>query len=89
VAVESADINRFADAAHLHAYAGVIPSTHSSGDRTNHGTIVRAGNRSLRWAAVEAVWPAILADFDLRCFYERLARHNGANKAKWLPAGDF
>lgn len=29
-----------------------------------------------------AVWPAIRADFDLRCFYERLARRKGANKAK-------
>ena len=36
----------------------------------------------MRWAAVEAVWPAIRADFDLRCFYERLARGKGANKAK-------
>jgi transposase len=86
VAVEIADLARFADAAHLHAYAGVIPSTHSSGDRTHHGKIVRAGNRWLRWAAVEAVWPAIRADFDLRRFYERLARNKGANKAKVATA---
>jgi len=86
VAVEIADINRFADAAHLHAYAGVIPSTHSSGDRTHHGKIVRAGNRWLRWAAVEAVWPGVRADFDLRCFFERLARNKGANKAKVATA---
>jgi transposase len=86
VAVEIAEITRFTDAAHLHAYAGVIPSTHSSGDRTHHGKIVRAGNRWLRWAAVEAVWPGIRADFDLRCFYERLARAKGANKAKVATA---
>jgi transposase len=86
VAVEIADLTRFIDAAHLHAYAGVIPSTHSSGDKTYHGKIVRAGNRWLRWTAVEAVWPAIRADFDLRCFYERLARRKGANKAKVAPA---
>jgi transposase len=86
VTVEIADLARFADAAHLHAYAGVIPSTHSSGDRTHHGKIIRAGNRWLRWAAVEAVWPAIRADFDLRCFYERLARGKGANKAKVATA---
>jgi hypothetical protein len=55
------------------AYAEVIPSTHSSGDKTYHGKIVWVGNRWLRWAAVEAVWPAIRADFDLRFFYERLA----------------
>jgi len=86
VAVEIADLARFADATHLNAYAGVIPSTHSSGDRTHHGKIVRAGNRWLRWAAVEAVWPAIRADYDLRCFFERLARGKGANKAKVATA---
>jgi len=86
VVVEIADLARFADAAHLYAYAGVIPSTHSSGDRTHHGKIIRAGNRWLRWAAVEAVWPGIRADFDLRCFYERLARGKGANKAKVATA---
>ena len=31
---------------------------------------------------MEAVRPAIRADFDLRCFYERPARGKGANKAK-------
>jgi hypothetical protein len=40
----------------------------------------------LRWAAVEAVWPAIRADFDLSCFYERLARGKSANKAKIATA---
>jgi len=52
VAVEIADLTRFTDAAHLHAYAGVIPSIHSSGDRTHYGKIIKAGNRWLRWAAV-------------------------------------
>lgn len=70
VAVEIADLTRFPDPAHLHAYAGVIPSTRSSGDRTYHGKIIKAGNRWLRWAAVEAVWPAIRSDFDLRRFYD-------------------
>jgi transposase len=86
VAVEIADLNWFADAAHVHAYTGVIPLPHSSGDMTYHGKIIRAGNRWLRWAALEAVWPAIRADFDLRCFYERLARRKGANKAKVATA---
>ena len=32
VAVEIADIGRFENVGHLHSYAGVIPSTHSSGE---------------------------------------------------------
>jgi transposase len=47
VAVEIADLTRFTDAAHLHAYAGVIPSIHSSGDRTHpaSSTARRRGTR--------------------------------------------
>jgi transposase len=85
-ATEIADIARFEDAAHLHAYAGVIPSTHSSGERSYHGKITKEGNRWLRWAAVEAVWPGIRADFDLRLFYERLKKRKGANSAKVATA---
>jgi transposase len=82
VAVEIEDSGRFEDVSKLHAYAGVIPSTHISGDRSYHGHIVKERNRWLRWAAVEAVWPALRADFNLRCFYERMKRRKGANSAK-------
>lgn len=86
VAVEIADIERFEHVGKLHSYAGVIPSTYSSGGRTYHGKIIKEGNRWLRWAVVEAVWPAIRADFDLRCFYERIKRKKGANSAKVATA---
>jgi transposase len=86
VAVEIADIGRFCNEGKLHSYAGVIPSTHSSGEKTYHGRIVRDGNRWLRWAAVEAVWPAIRADFDLRLHYERRKKRKGANLAKVATA---
>jgi transposase len=86
VAVEIADISRFEDEGKLHSYAGVIPSTHSSGEKTYHGRIVREGNRWLRWAAVEAVWPAIRADYDLRLHYERRKKRKGANMAKVATA---
>ena len=71
---------------YLHAYAGVIPSTHSSGERSYHGKIIKEGNRWLRWAAVEAVWPAIRADFDIRLYNERMKRRKGANSAKVATA---
>ena len=86
VAVEIDDIGRFEDEGKLHSYAGVIPSTYSSGERTYHGKIIKQGNRWLRWAVVEAVWPGIRADFDLRCHYERLKRRKGANSAKVATA---
>ena len=85
-AVEIADIYRFDSVGKLHAYAGVVPSTYSSGDRTRHGKIIKAGNRWLRWAAVEAVYPACVKDFDIRVFYQRLAKRKAANVAKVATA---
>lgn len=52
--VEIGEISRFKSASHLASYAGIIPSTYSSGGRTRHGRIVKQGNRSLRWCLVEA-----------------------------------
>jgi len=86
VATEIDDIRRFESAAKLHSYAGVIPSTHSSGQRSYQGTITREGNRWLRWAAVEAVWPAIRHDRGLELFYLRYASRKKANAAKVATA---
>jgi transposase len=85
-AVEIADIGRFENVRKFHSYAGVIPWTHSSAERIYRGRIVKEGNRWLRWAAVEAVWPAIRADFDLRCYYEKLKKRKDANSAKVATA---
>ena len=82
VAVEIADIGRFPRPADLHSYAGVIPSTSASGNRTVHGPITKQGSAWLRWAVVEAVQPAVKKDLALRTLYLRLARRKGANTAK-------
>jgi transposase len=82
VAVEIADISRFARPADLHSYAGVIPSTYSSGNRTVHGHITKQGSVWLRWAVVEAVFPAVRKDLALGSLYKRLARRKGPNVAK-------
>jgi len=81
-AVEIGDIARFARPADLHSYAGVIPSTYASGERTYHGHITKQGNAWLRWAALEAVHPAIRKDLELRALYSRLAKRKGKNVAK-------
>lgn len=86
VATEIGDIERFERAEKLHSYAGVIPSTYTSGDRSYHGKMIKQGNKWLRWAAVEAVWPAIRSDFDLKLFYQRQIRRKSANSAKMATA---
>ncbi|MBP2449830.1 IS110 family transposase [Rhizobium leguminosarum] len=75
------DINRFRNPKKLAAYAGLVPSTYSSGGKTFHGKIIKQGNKWLRWAFVEAVAPAVASDLQLRAQYEHL-KLNGTNKAR-------
>ena len=86
VATEIADVSRFSRVEKLHSYAGVIPSTYSSAERVYHGKIIKEGNKWLRWAAVEAVWPAIKSDFDLRLFFNKQAKRKNINAAKVATA---
>jgi len=76
------EIHRFRTPKKLHAYAGLVPSTYSSGGRTFQGRITKTGNKYIRWAMVEAVWPAIQKSLELNERYHRLARRKGANRAK-------
>jgi transposase len=85
VAVEIAEVRRFPRVEALHSYAGLIPSTYSSGARTYHGHIIK-GNVWLRWALIEAVYPAIRKDAGLSILYHRLARTKGPNVAKVAAA---
>ena len=47
-------IERFPSAQKLCGYAGLCPSTHSSGGKTFQGKLLRHCNKWLRWAFVEA-----------------------------------
>jgi len=86
IVCEIDDVHRFATDKKLHAYGGLVPSTHSSGGRTFHGRIIRGGNKYLRWAMVEAVWPAIQKDVQLNAYYHRIAQRKGPNPAKVATA---
>jgi transposase len=86
VVSEIDDIKRFRTDKKLHAYAGLVPSTYSSGGRTFHGRIIKPANKYLRWSMVEAVWPAIVKDAGLNKFYKRIAHRKGANPAKVATA---
>lgn len=86
VAKEIDDVSRFRDEKKLCAYAGLVPSTYASGGRTFHGRIIKAGNKWLRWALVEAVQPAISSDLNLYTYYERLRIKKGNNAARVATA---
>ena len=59
IATEIDGITRFDQSDSLCAYAGLIPTTSSSGDKTYHGRLVNGCNKWLRWALVEAAWVAV------------------------------
>lgn len=80
---EIGDIDRFADSSSLVAYAGLTPSTHSSGGTTRHGAITKQGSPYLRWILNQCARIHIKTEPDgtVALFYDRLARKKGGSKA--------
>lgn len=75
------DISRFISPSKLCSYAGLVPSTYSSGNRSFQGRITKQGNKWLRWAMIEAAQRAPLSDMWLREFYNRISK-KGSNIAR-------
>jgi transposase len=75
------DIERFMSAGKLCSYAGLVPSTYSSGNRTYQGKITKQGNKWLRWAMIEAAQQAPSKDLWLKGFYQRISK-NGKKIAR-------
>jgi transposase len=87
IATEIDGIERFGAADQLCAYAGLIPTTSSSGDKTYHGRLVRGCNKWLRWALVEAAWVAVGCDAYFGGFYRHhRTRGKKANTAIMMTA---
>ena len=53
---ELGELGRFDSPRQLMAFAGLVPSEHSSGGRERRGRITKTGNAHVRFAAVEAAW---------------------------------
>jgi transposase len=71
---ELGDITRFANARHLMAYLGLVPSEHSSGETRRQSGITKAGNRVGRRMLIEAAWSY---RFPARVSRELLLRQEG------------
>lgn len=76
------DIDRFVSPAKLCSYAGLVPSTYSSGGRTYQGRITKQGNRWLRWTMIEAAQSAITKDPWFGEKFARIEKRAGKKKAK-------
>jgi transposase len=71
---EIGDVKRFRSAKQLCAYAGLVPSTHASGNTCFHGHITKQGSRWLRWILIEAAIHAVKRPGVLRRFYSKIER---------------
>jgi transposase len=81
ILTEIDNIHRFSNQEKLAAYVGLIPTSHSSGDRDVHGEMVNRGNRFLKSAILESAWVAARVDPVLHMEYISYCRRMKKNKA--------
>jgi len=87
LAAEIDQIERFPNADKLCGYAGIVPTTHSSGGKVHHGRLLPSCNKWLRWALIEASWVAIGCSPYFGALYRRQrARGKKANTAITIVA---
>jgi transposase len=82
VACEIDGVERFAHPKKLLAYAGLVPTTRSSGGKTYNGPLMPMCNKWLRWAFIEAAWVAVgCSNYFGGLYRGHRARGKGANTA--------
>ena len=86
VQAEIGSIHRFPSSHALAAYAGLVPTTRSSGGKTAHGGLGKASNRWLKWILVEFVVTLKLAPGPVGTYYRPLLRAKGKPKAQAAAA---
>ena len=69
ILTEIYDVGRFHNEKEFAAYLGLIPTSHSSGDKVAHGEKTFRGNKQLGPMVVEAAWIAITKDAGLGSLY--------------------
>ena len=86
ILAEIADISRFPTPKQLCSYAGLVPSLHASGGRSQYGRITKEGSPWLRWALCEAAQRAGLQSGAIGQFHRGIARRRGRMIAKVATA---
>lgn len=79
--LEIDNISRFANAAQLASYIGLIPMCHSSGEKESIGDITVRKHVILRCYIIEAAWIAIRKDPAMTMAYEQYRKRMNAQKA--------
>ena len=71
ILTEVYDVKRFHNEKEFAAYLGLIPTSHSSGDKVAHGEMTFRGNKQLGPMIIEAAWITICKDAGLGSLYLR------------------
>lgn len=74
-------LDRFKSFDKLSSYAGLVPTTHSSGDRDRTGKITPRANIIVRNAMIESAWVAARIDPALSLSYNELCKRMKPSKA--------
>lgn len=81
ILAEIGSVTRFRTSHELAAFAGLTPTTRSSGDKTTHGSVGRSGSPWLKWILIETVQALKLAPGPIGVHYAHLVRAKGKQKA--------
>ena len=71
ILTEIYDVKRFHNEKEFAAYLGLIPTSHSSGDKVVHGEMTFRGNKQLGPMIIETAWISICKDAGLGSLYLR------------------
>ena len=75
-------IEHFKNSDALVSYAGLIPRDKSSGQKLRKGRLKTECNEFLKWAMLEAVFPAIRKDRGLRDYYYEVKKNKNSSTAR-------
>lgn len=75
------DISRFPSAKHAASYAGIVPSTHQSGNHDAHGRITKRGSAELRAMLCQAAHHASRPTHPLNPYFARVCAKRGYKQA--------
>ncbi len=82
LAAEIGDVSRFPSVKKLASFAGLVPTTSRSADKTHYGHLKKDSNKYIRWILIEAVDKAARKDPGLAQAYHRIAWKKGKQKAR-------
>lgn len=81
ILTELESMERFRSFDNLCSFIGLVPSTHSSGEKVRMGDITPRGHKILRAAIIESSWKAIAGDPALGLCYNKLCKRMKSQKA--------